>query len=43
MGTSTDQLDRTYGHLLPDSIDRARMALEVFTSTAAQAAEGEAP
>ena len=27
MGTSVDQIDRTYGHLLPDSLDRARTAL----------------
>jgi integrase len=32
MGTSIEQLDKTYGHLLPDSIDRARMALEQFGS-----------
>jgi integrase len=31
MGTSVEQIDRTYGgHLLPDSIDRARDALERF-------------
>ena len=30
MGTSVEQIDRTYGHLLPDSIDRARTALEAF-------------
>jgi hypothetical protein len=30
MGTSVEQIDRTYGHLLPDSIDRARVALEAF-------------
>jgi hypothetical protein len=30
MGTSVEQIDRTYGHLLPDSIDRARAALETF-------------
>lgn len=30
MGTSVEQIDRTYGHLLPDSIDRARGALEAF-------------
>jgi integrase len=27
MGTSVDQIDDTYGHLLPDSIDRAKAAL----------------
>lgn len=30
MGTSVDQIDSTYGHLLGDSIDRARSALDVF-------------
>jgi integrase len=30
MGTSVEQIDRTYGHLLPDSLDRARTALEAF-------------
>jgi integrase len=31
MGTSVEQIDRTYGHLLPDSIDRARAALDTFS------------
>jgi integrase len=35
MGTSVEQIDRTYGHLLPDSIDRARNALEAFGHLAA--------
>ena len=30
MGTSVDQIDRTYGHLLPDSLDRTRTALDTF-------------
>jgi integrase len=30
MGTSVEQIDRTYGHLLPDSIDRTRGALDAF-------------
>ena len=30
MGTSVEQIDRTYGHLLPDSLDRARTALDSF-------------
>ena len=42
MGTSVEQVDRTYGHLLPDSIDRARGALDTFVSNAAEAAEGMA-
>ena len=40
MGTSVDQIDRTYGHLLPDSLERARGALDTFVSNAAEAAEG---
>ncbi len=32
MGTSVEQIDRTYGHLLPDSIDRARTALDSFSA-----------
>jgi integrase len=38
MGTSVDQIDKMYGHLLPDAIDRTRTALDAFT-----AAAGEAP
>lgn len=34
MGTSVEQIDRTYGHLLPDSIERARLALDAFTAAA---------
>jgi integrase len=30
MGTSVEQIDRTYGHLLPDAIDRTRLALDGF-------------
>jgi integrase len=30
MGTSVEQIDRTYGHLLPDSHERARRALDAF-------------
>ena len=41
MGTSVDQIDKTYGHLLPDSLDRTRSALDVFITNAAEAAEGE--
>jgi integrase len=32
MGTSVEQIDRTYGHLLPDTLDRARTALDAFVS-----------
>lgn len=43
MGTSVEQIDRTYGHLLPDSIERARHALDAFagrTATIAGATSG---
>jgi len=32
MGTSVEQIDCTYGHLLPDSIDRTRTALDAFVT-----------
>jgi hypothetical protein len=30
MGTSVEQIGRTYGQLLPDSLERARTALDGF-------------
>ncbi len=30
MGTSIEQLDRTYGHLMPDAIERTRTRLDTF-------------
>jgi integrase len=30
MGTSVEQIDKTYGHLLPDALDRTRDALDSF-------------
>jgi hypothetical protein len=30
MGTSLEQIDKTYGHLLPDALERGRAALEAF-------------
>jgi integrase len=32
MGTSLEQLDRTYGHLMPDSAERAKSALDAYLS-----------
>jgi hypothetical protein len=32
MGTSVDEIDKTYGHLLPDAHERARSALDSFLS-----------
>jgi integrase len=34
MGTSPAMLDKTYGHLLPDALDRARSALDAFLGQA---------
>jgi hypothetical protein len=39
MGTSVEQIDRTYGHLLPDSIDCTRAALETFGHLAGTGAD----
>jgi integrase len=36
MGTSLEQLSKTYAHLLPDSADRARVALDLYLATAAE-------
>jgi integrase len=41
MGTSVEQIDKTYGHLLPDSIERARVALDSFVSGACPAEEAD--
>ncbi len=32
MGTSVEQIDNTYGHLLPDALVRTRAALDAFLS-----------
>jgi integrase len=37
MGTSLEQLSKTYAHLLPDSAARARVALDAYLSNAAEA------
>jgi hypothetical protein len=34
MGTSVEQIDKTYGHLLPDALDRTRHALNEFVTSA---------
>jgi hypothetical protein len=41
MGTSVDQIDKTYGHLLPDALDRTRVALDTFVGNAHARAEAE--
>jgi integrase len=40
MGTSVEQIDITYGHLLPDAVEYERGLLDAFDNNAAQAAEG---
>jgi integrase len=42
MGTSLEQLSKTYAHLLPDSADRARVALDAFLATPVLADEARA-
>ena len=37
MGTSLEMIERTYGHLLPDALERGRAALEAFDRRAARA------
>ena len=32
MGTSPAMLDQTYGYMLPDALDRARSAIDLFVS-----------
>ncbi len=39
MGTSVEQIDRTYGHLLPDSIDRTRTAFNTFLAAQNEATD----
>jgi integrase len=39
MGTSPAMIDRTYGHMLPDALDRARSALDAFVSGQSRATE----
>ncbi len=38
MGTSVAMLDKTYGHLLPDALDRTRTALDLFLAESASVA-----
>lgn len=36
-GTSVLQIEKTYGHLLPDAIERGRTALEAFDARSSKA------
>jgi hypothetical protein len=36
-GTSVLQIEKTYGHLLPDALERGRAALETFDARATEA------
>ena len=40
MGTSVEQIDQTYGHLLPDALERTRVALDSFLAPTRDAREG---
>ena len=40
--TSVEQIDRTYGHLLPDALERTRAALDTFLTNPQNTAEREA-
>ena len=42
MGTSIEQIEKTYGHLLPDAIERGRVALEAWDRKAETRASAEA-
>jgi hypothetical protein len=42
MATSPAMLDRTYGHMLPDALDRARSALDAFVWERSGHSSGEA-
>jgi integrase len=43
MGTSVEQIDHTYGHLLPDALDRTRTALDSYLATPQEAEAEEVP
>jgi integrase len=40
IGTSVEQIGRTYGHLLPDSLERARTALDSFLAASSETQAG---
>ncbi len=39
MGTSVEQIDKCYGHLLPDALDRTRQTLDLYLATDGEAAD----
>lgn len=41
MGTSVEQIDRTYGHLLPDALERTRATLYTFRARSDERGEAE--
>jgi integrase len=43
MGTSVEQIDRTYGDLLPDAAERTRAALNTFLAASEAQAERLGP
>jgi hypothetical protein len=42
MGASIEQIEKTYGHLLPDALERGRVALEAFDNATAQSGRSQA-
>jgi integrase len=43
MGTSVEQIDKTYGHMLPDALDRTRTALDTFLNSCEEVAASARP
>ena|GEM_PF-6616358 len=39
MGTSIEQIEKTYGHLLADALERGRVALEAFDAKSGERGE----
>jgi integrase len=42
MGTSVEQIDKTYGHLLPDALDRTRATIDAFVNSVPDDGQGAA-
>jgi hypothetical protein len=40
MGTSVELIDKTYGHLMPDALDRGRAALDSFVNNTVELGGG---
>jgi hypothetical protein len=42
MDLGVEQIDKTYGHLFPDALDRTRVALDAFLTGAKEATPEDA-